>query len=145
MEEDGNIAEKPRSTLPFSYRGLTLPPGSILLKARFQLRRGDREAIHERIESYSERRKKTQPLDHPSAGSIFKNPQEARAGKVIDETGLKGFRIGHAMISERHGNFIINLGQATAEDVIQLMEWVEGQVYKKKGISLEREVKVVGE
>ena len=145
MEEDGNIVERPRSTLPFSYRGLVLPPGSIILKARFQLKRGDQEVIRERIESYSERRKRTQPLDHPSAGSIFKNPQGVRAGKVIDETGLKGFRIGQAMISELHGNFIINLGQATAEDVIQLMEWVEKKVYEKKGISLEREVRVVGE
>jgi UDP-N-acetylmuramate dehydrogenase len=145
MEGDGTIVERSRSALQFSYRGLVLPPGSILLKARFQLKRGDREEIRERMESYSERRKRTQPLDHPSAGSVFKNPQNARAGKVIEETGLKGFRIGQAMISELHGNFIINLGKATAEDVLRLMEWVEKKVYEKKGISLEREVKVVGE
>ncbi len=145
MEEDGKIVERPRSKLQFSYRGLVFPPGSIILKARFQLKRGDRTEIRERITSYSERRKMTQPLDYPSAGSIFKNPQNARAGKVIDEAGLKGFRIGQAMISERHGNFIINLGTATAKEIIQLMEWVEKKVYEKKGISLEREVKVVGE
>lgn len=145
MEEDGKIVERPRSKLRFSYRGLVLPPGSIILKARFQLKRGDRTEIRERIASYSERRKRTQPLDYPSAGSIFKNPESARAGRVIDEAGLKGFRIGQAMISERHGNFIINLGTATAKEIIQLMEWVEKKVYEKKGISLEREVKVVGE
>jgi UDP-N-acetylmuramate dehydrogenase len=145
MEEDGKIVERSRSNLEFSYRGLLLPPASILLKARFQLRRGDREEIRERIASYSERRKRSQPLDDPSAGSIFKNPREARAGKVIDEIGLKGFRIGQAMVSERHGNFIVNLGNATAAEIIQVMEWVEKKVYERKGISLEREVKVVGE
>jgi UDP-N-acetylmuramate dehydrogenase len=144
MDRDGKIVEKPRSKLQFSYRGLILPRGSIVLKAQFQLKRGDGEEIRERIKSYSERRKKTQPLDYPSAGSIFKNPENARAGKVIDETGLKGFRIGQAMISERHGNFIINLGKATAKEILQLMEWVEKNVYEKKGISLEREVKVIG-
>jgi UDP-N-acetylmuramate dehydrogenase len=145
MEENGTIMERTRSKLQFSYRGLVTPSGSVILKARFQLKHGDREEIRERIESYSERRKRTQPLDYPSAGSIFKNPQNARAGRVIDEAGLKGFRIGQAMISERHGNFIVNLGKATAEDILHLMEWVEKKVYEKKGISLEREVKVVGE
>jgi UDP-N-acetylmuramate dehydrogenase len=145
MEKDGRIVERPRSKLQFSYRGLVLPRGSVILKARFQLKRGEREEIRERIKSYSERRRRTQPLDYPSAGSIFKNPEDARAGKVIDETGLKGFRIGQAMISERHGNFIINLGKATAKEILQLMERVEKKVYEKKGISLEREVKVVGE
>jgi UDP-N-acetylmuramate dehydrogenase len=145
MEEDGRIMERPRAKLQFSYRGLVLPPGAILLKARFQLKRGDREEIQERIASYSERRRRSQPLEYPSAGSIFKNPRDARAGKMIDETGLKGFRIGQAMVSERHGNFIVNLGKATATEIIELMEWVEKKVYEKKGISLEREVKVVGE
>jgi UDP-N-acetylmuramate dehydrogenase len=90
-------------------------------------------------------RKGRQPLDYPSAGSIFKNPKEGPAGKWIEEAGLKGFRIGKAMVSERHANFIINLGKAKAEEVIRLMEFVEKKIYEEKGISLEREVKVVGE
>ena len=90
-------------------------------------------------------RKQTQPLDYPSAGSIFKNPKEGPAGKWIEEIGLKGFRIGQAMVSDRHANFIINVGKATAEEVINLMDWVERKVYEEKGISLEREVRVVGE
>jgi UDP-N-acetylmuramate dehydrogenase len=90
-------------------------------------------------------RKRRQPLDYPSAGSIFKNPKEGPAGKWIEEVGLKGFRIGQAMVSERHANFIINLGKAKAEEVIRLMEFVEKRIYEEKGISLEREVKVVGE
>jgi UDP-N-acetylmuramate dehydrogenase len=90
-------------------------------------------------------RKRRQPLDYPSAGSIFKNPREGPAGKWIEKVGLKGFQIGQAMVSERHANFIINLGKAKAEEVIRLMEFVEKRIYEERGISLEREVKVVGE
>jgi len=145
MKEDGEIVERPRSKLRFSYRGLVLPPSWIILKGRFQLKEGKKEEIFERVKSYSEMRKRRQPLDYPSAGSIFKNPKEGPAGKWIEEAGLKGFRIGKAMVSERHANFIINLGKAKAEEVIRLMEFVEKKIYEEKGISLEREVKVVGE
>jgi UDP-N-acetylmuramate dehydrogenase len=145
MKEDGEIVERSRSRLRFSYRGLVIPSSWIILKGRFQLKKGRKEEILERVESYSEMRKKKQPLDYPSAGSIFKNPKEGPAGKWIEEAGLKGFRIGQAMISDRHANFIINLGRAKAEEVIRLMEFVEKKVYEKSGISLEREVKVIGE
>jgi UDP-N-acetylmuramate dehydrogenase len=145
MKEGGEIVERSRSRLRFSYRGLVIPPSWIILKGRFQLKKGKKEEILERVRSYSELRKKKQPLDYPSAGSIFKNPDEGPAGKWIEEAGLKGFRIGRAMVSERHANFIINLGKAKAEEVIRLMEFVEKKVYEEKGISLEREVKVVGE
>ncbi len=145
MSEDGEIVERPRSRLRFSYRRLILPPSSIILKGRFRLKKGDKEESLQRVKSYSEMRKKRQPLDYPSAGSIFKNPKEGPAGKWIEEAGLKGFRIGQAMVSERHANFIINLGKAKAEEVIRLMEFVEKKIYEEKGISLEREVKVVGE
>jgi len=145
MREDGEIVERSRSRLRFSYRGLVIPSSWIILKGRFQLKKGKKEEILERVKSYSEMRKRKQPLDYPSAGSIFKNPKEGPAGKWIEEAGLKGFRIGQAMISERHANFVINLGRAKAEEVIRLMEFVEKKVYEEKGISLEREVKVVGE
>jgi UDP-N-acetylmuramate dehydrogenase len=145
MKEDGEIAERSRSRLRFSYRGLAISPSWIILKGRFELKRGKKEEILERVRSYSEMRKKRQPLDYPSAGSIFKNPKEGPAGKWIEEAGLKGFRLGRAMVSERHANFIINLGKATAEEVIRLMEFIEKKIYEEKGISLEREVKVVGE
>jgi UDP-N-acetylmuramate dehydrogenase len=124
---------------------LTLPSSWIILKGRFQLKKGKKEEILEQVRSYSEMRKRTQPLDYPSAGSIFKNPKEGPAGKWIEEVGLKGFRMGRAMVSDRHANFIVNLGKAKAAEVINLMEWVEKRVYEEKGISLEREVKVVGE
>jgi len=145
MREDGEVVERSRSRLRFSYRGLVIPSSWIILKGRFRLKKGKKEEILERVKSYSEMRKKKQPLDYPSAGSIFKNPKEGAAGKWIEEAGLKGVRIGQAMVSDRHANFIINLGRAKAEEVIRLMEIVEKKVYEEKGISLEREVKVVGE
>jgi len=144
MKEGGKIIERPRSRLRFSYRGLALPPSWIILKGRFRLKKGRKEEILERVKSYSEMRKRKQPLDFPSAGSVFKNPKEGPAGKWIEEVGLKGFRIGQAMVSDRHANFIINLGKAKAEEVIHLMEFIEKKIYEEKGISLEREVKVVG-
>ena len=145
MKADGEVVERSRPKLNFSYRSLALPPSWIILKGRFELKKGKKEDILERVRYYSEMRKRTQPLDYPSAGSIFKNPQEGPAGKWIEEVGLKGFRMGQAMVSDRHANFIINLGKAKAEDVINLMEWVEKRVCEEKGISLEREVRVVGE
>jgi len=145
MKEDGRLVERPRSMLRFSYRKLDFPPSWIILKGRFQLEKGKKEEVLERVRTYSEMRKRSQPLEYPSAGSIFKNPKEGPAGKWIEEVGLKGFRIGQAMISDRHANFIVNLGKATSGEVIQLMEWVERKIYEDKGISLEREVRVVGD
>ena len=145
MKKNGDIVERPRSRLRFSYRGLVLPSKWIILKGRFQLKKGKKGEMVERVKSYSEQRRERQPLDYPSAGSIFKNPARGRAGRWIEDVGLKGYRIGQAMVSERHANFIINLGNATATDVIRLMERVEKEVSEEKGVSLEREVKVVGE
>jgi UDP-N-acetylmuramate dehydrogenase len=145
MQGDGEIVERSRSRLKFSYRNLALPPSSIILKARFQLKKGKKEEILKQVRSYSEIRRKTQPIDYPSAGSIFKNPKEGPAGKWIEEAGLKGLRIGQAMVSDLHANFIINLGKASAREVVGLMEEVERRVLEAKGISLEREVRVVGE
>jgi len=145
MKENGEVTEKPRQRLKFSYRKLDLPACWVILKGRFKLKKENKEKILQKVRSYSEMRQKTQPLEYPSAGSVFKNPKQGPAGKWIEEAGLKGFRIGQAMISDRHANFIINLGKATADEVIGLMERVERTIYEEKGISLEREVRVVGE
>lgn len=145
LNEEGEIVERSRPGLKFSYRKLEVPASWIILKGRFQLKRGKKEEILDRMKSYSERRRRTQPLDDPSAGSIFKNPKEGPAGKWIEEAGLKGFRMGQARVSDLHANFIINAGKAKAKEVIDLMEWVERRVREVKGISLEREVRVVGE
>ncbi len=145
MNDEGEVVERPRQKLKFSYRRLALPPSWIILKGRFQLEKGRKEEILKRVRTYGEMRRKTQPLNYPSAGSVFKNPAEGPAGKWIEEAGLKGVRMGQAMVSERHANFIINLGKAKAQEVIHLMGWVKRKIYEEKGISLKREVKVVGE
>lgn len=144
MDENGELIERSRSRLRFRYRELIFPASWIIVQGRFQLRRGKREEILERVDRYLEQRKRKQPLDYPSAGSIFKNPREGPAAKWIEEAGLKGLRMGQAMVSERHANFIVNLGKAKAEEVIRLMETVEQEVCQKEGIRLEREVRVVG-
>ena len=145
LNEEGELVEHCTPALKFSYRKLDFPPSWIILRGRFRLKRGMKEEILQRMEFYGQKRRDTQPLDRPSAGSIFKNPKEGPAGKWIEQSGLKGFRMGEAMVSDRHANFIVNLGNATAGEVTGLMEWVERRVYEEKGIHLEREVKVVGE
>ena len=145
LNEDGEVVGRSRSKLEFSYRKLDFPSSWIILKGRFRLKRAMKEEILERMKSYAEKRQKRHPLDYPSAGSIFKNPEGGPAGRWIEEAGLKGTRRGQAMVSDLHANFIVNLGKATARDVIDLMECVERKVYEEKGVSLEREVRVVGE
>ncbi len=145
MDEGGESVEKTRSTLRFSYRKLDFPSSWIIVKGKFQLEKGKKEEILERMKTYSDMRKRSQPLDYPSAGSIFKNPQEGPAGKWIEEAGLKGLQMGQAMVSDRHANCIVNLGKASSEEILRLMDRVEKEVYERKGISLEREVKVIGE
>ena len=95
------------------------------------------------MEEYAARRREKQPLDLPSAGSVYKRPEGHYAGELIEKCGLKGYRIGGAMVSEKHAGFIVNCGGATAEDVIRLMEHVEQTVLEQTGVELEREVRVV--
>jgi UDP-N-acetylmuramate dehydrogenase len=90
-------------------------------------------------------RRRSQPLALPNAGSIFKNPPGERAGRLIDQLGLKGYRIGAAAISPQHANFIVNLGQASAHEVLALVDHVKQQAYARTGIRLEEEVRIVGE
>jgi UDP-N-acetylmuramate dehydrogenase len=145
MRGDGTLTERPRSKLRFSYRRLDLPRSWIILKGKFQLTEEKREEILRRMNLYAKKRGESQPVGLPSAGSVFKNPKEGPAGKWIEAAGLKGFRMGQAMVSDRHANFIVNLGKARAEDLLSLMAWVQRKVFEEKGIVLEREVRVVGE
>lgn len=145
ITEDGVIKEVKKESLGFSYRNLSLPKGSIVLGASFKLRAGNKEAIKETIHQLLQTRKTKQPLDLPSAGCIFKNPPSGSAGRVIDEVGLKGLQFGGARVSELHANFIVNNGNATAKDILSLVDDVMEKVYEKRGISLEPEIKIVGE
>ena len=145
LSEDGEIVERSRSRLKFSYRKLDFPSSWVILKGRFRLKRGVKEEILERMRSYSEMRQKKHPLDYPSAGSIFKNPPGDFAGRLIEAVGLKGRRHGGAMISPQHANFIVNVGAATAADVRALMDDAVQRVSDVTGVRLEPEIKLVGD
>lgn len=132
--------------LKFNYRYSILQDEPlILLDALFALEERDPIEIKEEIEKFKSMRKKRQPIDYPCAGSIFKNPPTTYAGKVLEETGCKGMRMGDAVVSDMHANFIVNLGNATASDVMSLIRRVQQQVYRKKDLKLELEIKTIGD
>jgi UDP-N-acetylmuramate dehydrogenase len=144
MTREGELMKKNSEELDFSYRRLELDKGSIITDAEFELRPEKGEAIEARIARFLKKRKDSQPLAFRSAGSIFKNPPDDYAGRLIEKAGLKGRKIGGAMISDRHANFIVNLGDASADDIIRLMELARKEVKKQTGVELEPEVKVIG-
>jgi UDP-N-acetylmuramate dehydrogenase len=143
MDSTGNIFSEPATNLGFSYRKWSLTKKTVVLSATFRLTTGSKEVIKETCRKYAEMRQKNQPLAEPSVGSFFKNPPSDSAGRLIDAAGLKGFSIGGAKISEKHANFIVNTGGASAADIIQLMETVQDAVYKRFGIKLEPEVHIL--
>ncbi|HCS75124.1 MAG TPA: hypothetical protein DIW17_14780, partial [Clostridiales bacterium] len=117
----------------------------IILEVIMELKSGNYETSYALIQDFSKRRQEKQPLAYPSAGSAFKRPVGYYAGKLIQDCGLKGMRVGDAQISEKHSGFIINLGNATANDVIQLIEQVKSKVEEMEGVELQPEVRIVGE
>jgi len=146
MSNSEEIRKYKGNELNFEYRNLDLPADTMITGASFLLKRGRKEQIQERISEIIGTRKSKHPLEYRNAGSIFKNPgRKDPAGKIIDEIGLKGTRIGGAKISEKHGNFIINLGDAKAADIIALIDLVQKKMRNERGIELETEVKIVGE
>jgi len=117
----------------------------IIIGAAFHLRRGNGEEIAGRIREIIGLRKEKHPLEFRNAGSIFKNPRDCPAGRLIEKTGLKGTRIGDAQVSEKHANFIVNRGQATADEILSLSALIQRQVFERTGYDLETEVKIIGE
>lgn len=118
-------------------------PERVILGARVVLQEGDQREIQERMDDCLARRKSTQPLEYPSAGSVFKRPAEHFAGKLIEDCGLKNTRIGGAVVSAKHAGFIVNVGGATACDVLRLIELIETTVQRETGVALEREIRIV--
>jgi len=145
MDETGNLSEKKIAETKFSYRTMGVKKGEVILGGRFLLAKGNRDESRGRIEEIMRQRLAKQPYDLPSAGSVFKNPASAPAGKLIEETGLKGIRIGDAQVSEKHANFIVNLGRASAHEILELVKRVQERVYLEKGVVLEMEIQVAGE
>ena len=129
----------------FTYRHSSYMehPCRVVTSAIFRLQPGNKEAIRAKMSELNSRRREKQPLEFPSAGSTFKRPEGHFAGKLIEDCGLKGYRIGGAQVSEKHAGFVINAGGATCQDVVQLMEYIEQQVYQRFAIRLEREVRVI--
>jgi len=134
-----------RDRMEFSYRRSSLPEGCVILEAAFDLEQGDTGEIRRRISANLVQRNRGQPVEWRSAGSVFKNPPGEYAGRLVEKAGLKGVRVGGACISPKHGNFIINLGGATATDVLALIDLMQRQVREKMQVELELEVRVVGD
>jgi len=131
--------------LDFEYRGLKSPPGAVVVSCDVRLTDDDPRAIRERIVKSLKWRRQHQPLTHPSAGSVFKNPTQDHAGRLIEAAGLKGERVGDAQISDLHANFIVNRGRARSKDVLKLIELARERVSNEFGVELELEIEVIGE
>ena len=144
VDAAGEVVSWDRSRLHFSYRTLSLPKGTVIAKVLVLLAQEEPSEVSRRIHEYLLRRRAGQPLDLPSAGSVFRNPPNEVAGRLIEEAGLKGKRIGGARISPKHANFIVNEGGARAEDILALMWHVREKVLDHSGIDLEPEIRVIG-
>ena len=143
IDMNGNVSELRKENLCFEYRKSNLSE-YIILEVKLKLKRGKEKEINDRISGLLERKKSTQVLDMPSAGCIFKNPDGHSAGRLIDEAGLKGFAIGDAQVSIKHANFIVNNDNASAQNVLELIKKIKLTVFKKTGIRLEEEIKIIG-
>jgi UDP-N-acetylmuramate dehydrogenase len=133
------------ATLGFAYRTCRLPPGAVATRVEFALHGGDVAASERAMQDDRERRRRSQPLDRPNFGSTFRNPPGDFAGRLIEAVGLKGHRIGGALWSDVHANFVVNAGGATARDVLALVNLARSRVKASFGIVLETEVRLVGE
>jgi UDP-N-acetylmuramate dehydrogenase len=129
----------------FGYRATDVKNKGVVLGATFRLEPGDPHTVTEQIVTALDLKRRTQPIEARTAGSVFKNPARKHAGLLIEEAGCKGKQIGGAVVSRMHANFIINVGGATAKDVVQLINEVAACVKEKTGVELEREVELVGE
>lgn len=146
LTPDGEILVIPVDELGMSYRTSVISRNDyVVLEAVLKLHRGSQEEIRAGMEELKEKRVSKQPLEYGSAGSTFKRPEGYFAGKLIEDAGLRGFRVGDAQVSEKHCGFVINRGAATAAEVVQLMDQVRMRVKEKFGVDLEPEVKRIGE
>jgi len=141
----GEIKTYKNKDIDFSYRSSSFPKNELLVNAVFKCNKGNKDIIKNKKTHASELRKKNQPLKYRSAGSIFKNPsQDLAAGYLIDKVGLKGKKIGGAQISEKHANFIININNASSNDVMELIKLIKKEIKSKFNIKLELEIKILG-
>ena len=145
-KENGKIYTINNKQANFEYRNSIFSNNKyIIIEATMLLEKGKKEEIQNKMQEYATYRKEKQPIEYPSAGSTFKRGEDFITAKLIDECGLKGYKIGGAQISEKHAGFIINTGNATAEDVIELIEYTKEQVYNKFGKEIKTEIEIIGE
>ncbi len=144
MDFAGNIRERTPGEMLVEYRGCSTLRTQLALEAVLKGRTDSLESIAQRMIAFSRRRWSSQPAA-PSAGCMFKNPEAIPAGKLIDELGLKGFRVGGARVSAEHGNFLVNDGAATAHDVLELIERIKQRAKAERGIELQTEVEIIGD
>ncbi|MDG5788286.1 UDP-N-acetylmuramate dehydrogenase [Evansella sp. AB-P1] len=144
---DGTFKWFTKEEMEFSYRTSRLQQKEkgICVEAVFQLRKGDKEKITKEMQKNKDYRRETQPWNYPCCGSVFRNPLPNHAGKLIEEAGLKGFSIGDAQVSTIHANFIVNKGNATAQNVLDLIDHIQQTIYDKYNVKMEPEVELVGE
>ena len=146
MDEEGNKHKLENEQMDFSYRHSRFKEKQeIIIEAQLKFQKEDAEKIKERMDEYRKARMEKQPIDMPSAGSTFKRGTNYISAKLIDDAGLKGYKIGGAQVSEKHAGFIVNKGNATAQDILDLIDYVIKVVYEKFGKILELEVEVIGE
>ncbi|MCR6095947.1 UDP-N-acetylmuramate dehydrogenase [Salipaludibacillus agaradhaerens] len=146
LYKDGSVTWLDHSELGFAYRTSTLQSaGGICLAAQLKLRKDDPVKLKESLQRHKAYRKKTQPWKDPCCGSVFRNPLPHYAGQLIEQAGLRGFTIGGAKISEKHGNFIVNTGDASANDILKLITYVQKEIKNCYGISLDTEVAYIDE
>lgn len=146
IDNEGNIKILNKDELELGYRmSSILKHGYTVIEVTFKLHKGEQEKIKDRIEDLSKRRSDKQPLEYPSAGSTFKRPEGYFAAKLIEDSGLKGMRVGDAEVSEKHSGFIINKGNATAKDILDLIKLVQNTVKDKFNVDLFTEVRIIGE
>lgn len=145
INEDGEILQLLGQQHEFGYRKSFIQKNRLMvLEATLKLQKGDPDAIKEKMQNLNARRREKQPLNLPSAGSVFKRPPDNFAGKLIEKAGLRGYKIGGAQVSDKHCGFIVNTGDATAADIIALIQWVKDKVFQSSGVMLEEEVKILG-
>lgn len=146
MDYDGNIYEKSNKDLEFEYRKSMFAKNKfIILEAKLKLQKGNAQYIKDKMFEFEQSRKQKQPLEFPSAGSTFKRGTDFITAKLIDDAGLKGYRVGGAMVSTKHAGFVVNENNATAQDVLNLVKHIKQEVYKKFNKKIELEIQVIGE
>ncbi|MFC1569643.1 UDP-N-acetylmuramate dehydrogenase [bacterium] len=144
LTSNGLLEIRKRNEIEAGYRKTNFPDGSILVEAQFMLQEGNPKEMKVYQENILKRRREKQPLSLPSAGSVFKRPPNDYAGRLIEDAGCKGLRIGDAMVSRKHANFIVNCHFATAQDVLRVIQEVRERVFKQFNITLQLEIHMIG-